>query len=80
MTPGRLLFITGVAMPPVAIVLMLLLAPAYADTRAWQPIYFTIIITGAVIGTPCIVIGVLRQAMYQRSVQGSATQAGQGRR
>jgi hypothetical protein len=66
-TPGRRLFIIGLAEPILCILLIVLLGPVFANTRAWTAIYVTIAALGFVVGTPCLLLGIFRRERYRRS-------------
>lgn len=66
-TPGRRLFLIGIAEPILAILLIILLGPIYGHTRAWTAIYVTIAILGFAVSAPCIQLGIFRMNQYRRS-------------
>jgi hypothetical protein len=66
-TPGRRLFIIGLAEPFLAILLIVLLGPIYAGTRAWTALYTTIAFLGFAVGAPCLLLGIIRRDRYRRS-------------
>ncbi len=66
-TPGRRLFIIGLAEPFLVILLIVLLGPVYAGTRAWTAIYTTIAFVGFAVGAPCLLLGIFRRDRYRRS-------------
>lgn len=86
-TPGRRLFTIGVGAPILAILLIVLLGLIYANTRAWTAIYMTIASLGFAVGTPCLLLGILRRERYRRFQSmnwaepgdASATEPGRGR-
>jgi uncharacterized membrane protein HdeD (DUF308 family) len=68
-TPGLLPYIIGFAAPLVGILLIVLLAPAYAHTSAWQPIYLSIASAALLIGAPFMITGVIRIAQHRQAAR-----------
>ena len=66
-TPGRRLFFVGAAAPFASLVLIAILGPVYGHTRAWTAIYVTIAAVTFAIGTPCLLLAIIRNARHHRS-------------
>ena len=66
-TPGRRLFFVGAAAPFASLLLIAILGPAFGHTRAWTAIYVTIAAVAFAIGTPCLLLAVIRNARPERS-------------